>query len=267
MPFVMAPNIWKLISNNFKLKGDLKERAHGDGMLINYDSVEAFEEIFWSTFCKVNRKNQFSYEIERPDNDVLEKFSIFKKNLFLANFKSNRLRYLSKNNNNCLRISEILSDNSSIVFLVYRNPLDSAKSLLRVHENFSSGNLSKFDNKYFEWLGHHEFGINQKPFLLNGQQFSSKYEKKDIRYWFEYWYFFYKNTVKNILDKNSLYLFDYDELCHNPKKQLMKLSSIIDCNLKEASASINLNSSMLTGCGFEEIDKFYEYLRNHEKNI
>lgn len=67
MPFVMSPNFWKLISNNFRIKGELKERAHGDGMLINFDSVEAFEEIFWSTFCKVDKNNKIAYDIKSPD--------------------------------------------------------------------------------------------------------------------------------------------------------------------------------------------------------
>ena len=47
MPFVMAPVLWDQISGGFRKKADPKERAHGDGMEVGYDSPEAFEEILW----------------------------------------------------------------------------------------------------------------------------------------------------------------------------------------------------------------------------
>ena len=49
MPFILAPNFWKKISPR-KSHGELKERAHGDGVKVTTDSPEAFEEVFWKTF-------------------------------------------------------------------------------------------------------------------------------------------------------------------------------------------------------------------------
>ena len=50
MPFVLAPLLWAAFSRSFRKQGDLKERAHGDGMAVGYDSPEAFEEILWRFF-------------------------------------------------------------------------------------------------------------------------------------------------------------------------------------------------------------------------
>ena len=51
MPFVLAPNLWRRL--NAGGGGDLKksERAHGDRILVNAESPEAFDEVFWRVFA------------------------------------------------------------------------------------------------------------------------------------------------------------------------------------------------------------------------
>ena len=49
MPFVLSPNIWaKFFKSSIIM--EKKERAHKDGIKININSPEAFEEVFWKTF-------------------------------------------------------------------------------------------------------------------------------------------------------------------------------------------------------------------------
>lgn len=50
MPFVLAPNLWNSLSRSKKRNATLRERAHKDGVMINVQSPEAFEEVFWSLF-------------------------------------------------------------------------------------------------------------------------------------------------------------------------------------------------------------------------
>ena len=50
MPFVLMPGIWKNLSKSFQKQEKAKERAHGDGIYVDFDSPEAFEEVFWRTF-------------------------------------------------------------------------------------------------------------------------------------------------------------------------------------------------------------------------
>ena len=47
MPFVISPNIWNYISKYLKAKKSIV-RGHNDNILINLDSPEQFEEIFWN---------------------------------------------------------------------------------------------------------------------------------------------------------------------------------------------------------------------------
>ncbi len=51
MPFVLMPRTWRKFSLSFQTYGDEKERAHGDRITVNFDSPEAFEEVFWRAFC------------------------------------------------------------------------------------------------------------------------------------------------------------------------------------------------------------------------
>src|SRR5687768_2499298 len=50
MPFVMAPVMWSKLSGRFRKPSEMRERAHGDGIEIGYDSPEALDEVFWRTF-------------------------------------------------------------------------------------------------------------------------------------------------------------------------------------------------------------------------
>ena len=50
MPFVLCPILWDRISSGFRKEAELDEREHGDGIMIGYDSSEAFEEIIWMAF-------------------------------------------------------------------------------------------------------------------------------------------------------------------------------------------------------------------------
>ena len=50
MPFILAPLLWERVSKGFRKPTGLKERAHGDGLVVGYDSPEAFEEVLWRTY-------------------------------------------------------------------------------------------------------------------------------------------------------------------------------------------------------------------------
>jgi hypothetical protein len=50
MPFVTAPSLWNRIAGGKKRGVDRRERAHGDGLEIDLDSPEAFEEVVWKIY-------------------------------------------------------------------------------------------------------------------------------------------------------------------------------------------------------------------------
>ena len=49
MPFVLSPNLWSKFNHNNQHEKS-QERAHGDGIIVDTNSPEAFEEIFWTTY-------------------------------------------------------------------------------------------------------------------------------------------------------------------------------------------------------------------------
>ena len=77
--------------------------------------------------------------------------------------------YLSKNNNFILRYKSIRKlNNCFIMVILFRSPLEHANSLLNQHKKFCKiQKKDPFILEYMNWLGHHEFGLNQKQFSFN----------------------------------------------------------------------------------------------------
>jgi len=54
MPFPLAPFLWKGVIGYSAKDGSLSERAHGDGILVDFDSPEALEEVSGGYFAGNN---------------------------------------------------------------------------------------------------------------------------------------------------------------------------------------------------------------------
>ena len=78
--------------------------------------------------------------------------------------------YLAKNNNAVLRLKSMLPLNPDMtVFVLVRDPLQHAFSLMKQHQKFEKEQTEDpFILEYMNWLGHHEFGQGQLPFNLSG---------------------------------------------------------------------------------------------------
>ena len=104
MPFITSPNLWSKI-NFLKKKILIHERAHQDGINIDLDSPEAFEEIFWRSQLDNNNEQKLYYNNSQYKDNIIDEFQSFIK-LIVLNDKKNF--YLSKNNNNIIRIKFLL---------------------------------------------------------------------------------------------------------------------------------------------------------------
>ena len=108
MPFVLAPNMWKKLT---RLSGserptETKERAHGDRIRVNADSPESLDEVFWRVFDGENYIHLNHFVPHNPDQDLAAKYVAYV-NAILTSDRESRNRYLSKNNNNLLRLKTI----------------------------------------------------------------------------------------------------------------------------------------------------------------
>jgi hypothetical protein len=252
MPFVLMPNTWGKISHPFYQTSDLKERSHGDGILVGYDSPESFEEVFWKMVGESSYIRENSIEIYEPSSNTLDEF---RKYICLV---SNKLdlgkRYLSKNNNNLVRLkalSEAMPDGKFLV--LWRNPFETANSLWRMHQRFSKAQqVDSFVLQYMNFIGHHEFGLGHKPFKFEDPLVSS-YSTDNQNYWMEYWIYVYSNFLRNNWSNNVI-LISYEDICNPDQKLLNTL-------MRELKVSSNqLNRFVLRASTCSDLPKFDDYL-------
>jgi hypothetical protein len=227
MPFVLAPNLWSKLSLN-KKDIDLVERAHRDGIKVSTESPEAFEEVFWMTF-------------DEGDKNVQEKFKNY---VQLINHKSQKKRYLSKNNQNIRRLELIstIFPNSKIL-IPFRNPIQHAYSLLFQHKRFiDDSQKDNFISNYMKWIGHTEFGPNYIP--IHGKNLCFK-DNLNINHWLEQWYLTYKHCFDNLKNKENVYFICYEKLCNGSEYwldilKILNIKETYDFEFKESNKVISL---------------------------
>jgi hypothetical protein len=225
MPFVLMPNLWKKLSFK-KPSTELKERAHQDGIMVSFESPEAFEEVFWRVFCGNKYIGKDRLELQKPDKSVLKKFREYIQNVILSADDPGQSRYLSKNNNNILRLPYLFeSFPESKLVIPFRDPLQHALSLLSQHKLFSEvQSKDKFSLDYMNWLGHFEFGLNQKPFHFEDDatfEAMQKTTKMKLNFWLLSWKNYYSFALKNAV--SNTFFFSYEAFCSNPSAVLSKL--------------------------------------------
>ncbi len=227
MPFVHAPFFWSRLSSAFRTRRQLRERAHQDRLKVDYDSPEAFEEVFWLTFDAnkyVSKEGLFPYV---PDTQTVEDYRTFVQNVVAASEGTDSTRYLAKNNNNLLRIPALRQAFSDAVILVaFRHPLDQARSLLRQHELFLTRHeRDAFGLAYMSWLGHFEFGANLKPFVLASHSRELWGSRRSVQYWLKYWHHVYDYVLRN--HKADVLFVDYDQMCSEPSAALRQIAGAV----------------------------------------
>ena len=221
LPFIFSPKLnsyfIKIFSN--KKENDFIARAHNDGLKISINSPEAFEEIFWKFILKnsfVKKDHLIKHNLE---NKVVDEF-----NKYINLVTSKNKIYLSKNNNNILRINDLSKIENSKFIIMFRNPFDHANSLLKQHKNFIKlQNEQVFVREYMSSLGHYEFGQDHKPFFYN----KNNYNINSINYWIVEWIKFYKEILTMKKNKNS-FLISYDKCCIDKNYINSKLKYILN---------------------------------------
>lgn len=233
MPFVLMPNLWKRLS--FKTNAfEYKERIHKDGIMVGYDSPEAFEEVFWRVFCGEKYIRKDKLVLHQVSNDVSKKFKKYINNVLLSSGSTKQIRYISKNNNNILRLKYLQANMpNAYIIIPFRDPLQHAISLLDQHLHFLKvQNGDKFSLDYMNWLGHFEFGLGQRSFYLDDEDTFREmedYDKCDINFWLANWKNYYKYVNDNY-SKNTI-IFSYESFCQNPSKAMAQIFKKIDINL------------------------------------
>ncbi|MCZ6770961.1 MAG: sulfotransferase [Proteobacteria bacterium] len=223
MPFVLAPSLWRRVARLQQRTATATERIHGDGIFVDPDSVEAFEEVFWLTFAYpryVARDHLAAHDL---DATLCERFREFVALVIAA--RGGSLPYLSKNNNNVLRLDGLAKAlPSAHIVIPFRDPLEHAGSLLNQHLRFSAmQSEDPFQLSYMRWLGHFEFGLDHRPFRFNGAQAPADWDAREATYWLARWIEAYQGILATA-PRNAVF-WGYDDFCADPASALSRLGA------------------------------------------
>lgn len=241
MPFVMAPVVWSRLSGSFHKPTELKERAHGDGMEVGYDSPEAFEEIIWRTFWpeKYTSTGISLWHVADDKPDARAFFAEHMKKI-VALRRPARLedgRYVSKNNANIARLDLIrrMFPDAKILLPV-RRPLEHARSLLRQHRSFLTMHREDpFVRQYMGDIGHYEFGDLHRPiaFPLTASMTGNR-DPLTLDYWIGYWIAAFEHVLSHRADA---VVVSYEASCTDPRRTLADICARLEIPDDGAMAS------------------------------
>jgi hypothetical protein len=231
MPFVLMPSLGKKLSGSQTADTEKKERAHGDGILVNAESPEAFEEVFWRTFCGSSYIREDCLTPHSVDDDTLDKFRAFVGSVLSAADDPRQTRYLSKNNNNLLRLPAIRKAfPDALIIVSFRDPVQQSISLMNQHRLFCERHESDpFSLKYMNWLAHHEFGLGHKPFRFGGEA-PEAWGTGEINYWLSMWNRCYRHILESA-DEHTYFLC-LERLCEQTTDEVPRLFGWADIPLE-----------------------------------
>ncbi|SPH23649.1 hypothetical protein DEA8626_02715 [Defluviimonas aquaemixtae] len=209
MPFVLAPNLWAKISRKGRTPGKKAERAHGDGIEVDTQSPEALDEVYWRMFDGAAYIGADGLKPHEPTEELIDGYRDL---IRLVLLRTDRWRYVSKNNNNILRLGALARAMPEAQFLVpLRQPLAHAASLLGQHRRFRDAD--PFTRDYMTWLGHHEFGATHRPFLFGARP---EGDPDGMDYWLRLWVAAYSALDRTEAEANNVCFVPYEALSADP---------------------------------------------------
>jgi hypothetical protein len=230
MPFLLTPLAWNAGSRLFRARGQRRERAHGDGVFVDFDSPEAFEEMVWKAFWPEHyAEDRIVPWNEATSHPSFERFldAHMRKIVVLRRRHAAGVRYVSKNNLNIARLQVLhaLFPEASVV-VPFRDPIQHALSLQRQHGRFLElQREDPFIVEYMRETGHYDFGETLRPVDF-GRWLDADTDRdpRQVSFWIEYWLAAYDHLLDFAA---TIQLVDYDELCEHPARDLGRLGEAI----------------------------------------
>jgi hypothetical protein len=245
MPFVMAPVLWSHLSGSFRRPQELRERAHGDGMQVGYDSPEAFEEILWRAFWP-EKYHDDRIDLWTRGDQLSEARDFFLEHMkkIIALRRPDRPddgRYVSKNNGNVARLDliRVMFPDAKILVPI-RRPVEHARSLLNQHRRFlEMQRETPFVRRYMGDIGHYEFGSLHRPIAFPGfEALKGAHTPLELNYWIGYWIAAFEHVLAR---KEHLILASYEDCCLGAAGAVEQLCARLDIPpdgaLQEAAAT------------------------------
>jgi hypothetical protein len=236
MPFLTAPSLWNRLAGGNLRRVDRRERAHGDGLEIDLDSPEAFEEVIWKLFWpeKYRTAAIALWHAEDRKADAKQFLARHMGKVIRARRVQARddsgasARYCSKNNANIARLAYLQSVFPDCRIVVpFRRPASHAASLLRQHRNFLElQSEDDFIRRYMRDLGHFEFGLIHTPIAFPGFD-PERYDPSTGDYWLNYWVHAFREVLQH---SSTCVLVSQDDLRSAPEQTMRALCDELGLN-------------------------------------
>lgn len=233
MPFTLSPLLWGQFSRLFRKASEKVERAHGDGIEVDFDSPEAFEEMIWIAFWGDRFDGQRIDLWEASDRNAEFEAFLFRHMRKIVLTAPGSQRYVSKNNANIARLPLLASafPGASVVIPI-RDPVSQIASLMRQHRRFTELHArDRFSRQYMEGIGHFEFGAALKPIAFPGAPASAE-GAAGVDYWLQYWISAYEHVLHTA--PGGAVFVDHAALSRDPASQLPKLAEALHVDDPEA---------------------------------
>lgn len=269
MPFLTAPVLWNRLAGGAARSVTRRDRAHGDGLTIDLESPEAFEEVIWKMhWPKKYGTDGIALWTEADRDNVADRFlSDHMAKIIRARFGQSPtppVRYCSKNNANIGRLAYLPGAFPGCeIIIALRHPARHAASLHRQHLNFLSlQEKDEFVQKYMSDIGHFEFGQIYAPLKFPGFD-ASRYDPESPNHWLEYWVSAFLTVEERLASGQRLILVKQDSLRENPQATMVKLAA----RLKTSSNDQNFETTFRSTADTGNDDCFCPDLLNRAKDI
>lgn len=228
MPFTLSPLLWQRIAGVLFKANAKAERAHGDGITVNMDSPEAFEEMMWMAFWPDRyRDGRIGLWDSGDRNPEFEDFiDRHMKKIVFSECQAGARRYLSKNNANIARLPLLATafPEAQIVIPV-RDPAAQVASLMHQHARFTDLHArDRFGRQYMEGIGHFEFGAALRPILFPGGPDGAE-GADGVDYWLRYWIAAYEHVLATA--PGGTIFVDHAALSRQPLLELPRLADAL----------------------------------------
>jgi hypothetical protein len=228
MPFVTAPLLWSRLGGNRSKRVEKRERAHGDGMEIDLDSPEAFDEVLWRAHWpqKYTAGRIQTFDEGDLEDEATDDFAKHHAKVALVRGRSaDACRYVSKNNANIgrLRVLDRMFPGCSIV-VALRRPAAHAASLHRQHERFLRLHAEDpFIRDYMRDIGHLEFGELHQPIdFADLADLVGAREPSEPDYWLAYWIAAFEEVARH---QGGVIVVQQDDLRARPQATMERVCS------------------------------------------
>jgi hypothetical protein len=225
MPYV--PHWMQSFADKTPIMLSPTERVHKDRIMVNRNSPEAVEEIFWQRYFEDTLDETTSSVMRKEiSNPEFEEF--YKEHLRKLMQDQLSSRYVAKNNYNVARMEYIQKIFPNVkFFIIIRNPFDHIASLAKQDSILSE--VERQDPRLLDWtkiIGHREFGGAKICINLDNtdtvQNIRNLWRNKKtyVTGWAMYWAAIYSHVHQTLESNQKLakaaLVVRYETLCEEP---------------------------------------------------